>query len=70
MGSYNLASSLTMVVFPAPFSPISAIFSPASSRKLRLRTTVRSEPGYPNATSRNSKPDRIGRGATSAPARL
>src|SRR5690349_6168507 len=44
---------------------MSATFSPGSSRRLILRTTIRSEPGYANATLRNSNPARIGRGAGS-----
>ena len=43
--SYNRVSNLTIVVFPWPFAPTSAIRSPGSSRKLTFSRTCLDLPG-------------------------
>ena len=45
VGSYSLASSLTSVVLPAPFSPTIATTAPAGSSSYTSSSTRRSVPG-------------------------
>ena len=66
VGSYSRVISLTMVVFPCPFSPISATRSPGCRVKFNRFRIQPLAPGIVEATFRNSNPLRMDRGAGSA----
>ena len=54
VGSYNFVNNFTIVVFPAPFSPIRATFCSAEIENdipFKIHSSV---PGYLNQTSLNS----------------